>query len=52
MDYASVASIMVYDILDAERPEITIMRRANAWEPEVFAIPTAVVPLAERSIFP
>ncbi|HEY4042267.1 MAG TPA: Uma2 family endonuclease [Rhodopila sp.] len=50
IDYASVPSIMVYGILDAERPEVTIMRRAAGWEPETFVIPDAMMPLPEIGI--
>lgn len=50
MDYASVPSIMVYVILDAEQPEVTVMRRSGAWEPETFAGSDAVVPLPEIGI--
>jgi len=48
-DYASLSSIMVYGILDAECPEVTIMRRATGWEPEIFVTPDAIVPLAESA---
>jgi hypothetical protein len=41
---------MVYGILDAERPEVTIMRRAAGWEPETFVIPDAMMPLPEIGI--
>jgi Uma2 family endonuclease len=50
MDYASVPSIMVYGILDAEGSNVTIMRRTAGWVPETFADPDAVVPLPEIGI--
>ncbi len=49
-DYASVPSIMVYVILDAEQPEATVMRRSGAWEEETFAGLQATVPLREIGI--
>jgi hypothetical protein len=34
-EYASVSSIRVDVILETERPEITVLRRATGWEAEV-----------------
>jgi len=34
-EYASVSSIRIYVILETERPEITVLRRATGWEAEV-----------------
>jgi Uma2 family endonuclease len=50
LDYASVPSVLVYAILDADRPQITILRRSTAWEPELFATQDATVPLPEIGI--
>jgi Uma2 family endonuclease len=50
VDYASVPSVLVYGILDAERPEVTIMRRAAGWEPEMFVAADEVVKLPEIGI--
>jgi Uma2 family endonuclease len=49
-DYASVPSIMVYVILDAELAEATVMRRSGGWEEENFVGLQATVPLPEIGI--
>ena len=49
-DYASVPSITVYGLLEADHPEVTIMRRSAGWEPESFAALDAVVPLPEIGV--
>ncbi len=49
-DYASVPSIMVYVILDAELAEATVMRRSRGWEEENSAGLQAIVPLPEIGI--
>jgi hypothetical protein len=35
MEYAAVASILAYLVLEQDRPEATIRRRSAAWEAEV-----------------
>jgi Uma2 family endonuclease len=37
IEYASVPSILVYVMLESERPEITVRRRATGWEAETIA---------------
>jgi Uma2 family endonuclease len=37
VEYASVPSILVYVMLESERPEITVRRRATGWEAETIA---------------
>ena len=49
-DYASVPSIQVYVIFDAEQQEVTVMRRSGRWEPETFTGVNATVPLPEIGI--
>ncbi len=50
LEYAAVPGIMVYVILEADRPDATVMRRSAAWEPETFEGIDAVVPLPEIGI--
>ncbi len=33
-EYASIPSLMVYVLLEQDRPEATIMRRSASWQPE------------------
>ena len=56
MEYAAVPGILVYGILEPERPEITVHRRSSGWEEETIrgieatlALPEVggTVPLAE-----
>lgn len=49
-DYASVPSIQVYAIFDADQPHATVMRRSGDWEPETYAGADAAVPLPEIGI--
>jgi Uma2 family endonuclease len=35
LEYASVAAIMVYVLLEADRPEVTVLRRSTAWQAEL-----------------
>lgn len=36
-EYAAVAAIMVYVLLEQNRPEVTFRRRTAGWEPEIVA---------------
>ena len=49
-DYASVPSIQVYAIFDAEQAHATVMRRSGAWEAEIYTGADTVVPLPEIGI--
>ena len=49
-DYASVPSIQVYVIFDADTLDATVMRRSALWEPESFSGVGATVPLPEIGI--
>jgi Uma2 family endonuclease len=49
-DYASVPSIQVYVIFDADQPDVTVMRRSGGWEPEPYAGASATVQLPEIGI--
>lgn len=35
LEYAAVPRILVYVLLEQDRPEITVMRRSSGWEPEM-----------------
>ncbi len=50
LEYAAVPGIMVYVILETDRPEVTVMRRSAAWEPEESEGLDAAVPLPEIGI--
>ncbi|MGE0221930.1 MAG: Uma2 family endonuclease [Acetobacteraceae bacterium] len=50
LEYAGVPSIQAYVILETDRPEATVMRRAAAWEPESIEGMDALVPLPEIGI--
>jgi Uma2 family endonuclease len=50
LEYAAVPGIMVYVILETDRPEVTVMRRAASWEPETIHGMDAIVPLPEIGI--
>jgi Uma2 family endonuclease len=49
-EYAAVAAIMVYVLLEQDRPEVTIRRRSAAWEPEIVAGLDAMLELPEISV--
>ena len=49
-DYASVPSIQVYAIFDAEQAHATAMRRSGAWEPETYTGADTIVPLPEIGV--
>jgi Uma2 family endonuclease len=50
LEYASVAGIMVYVILETERPEIIVHRRAGGWEAETVAGLDAELALPEIGV--
>jgi Uma2 family endonuclease len=50
LEYASVPRILVYVLLEQDRPEITIMRRSVGWEPEVVTDLAATLELPEINI--
>jgi Uma2 family endonuclease len=50
LEYASVPGIMVYVILEAEQPEITIRRRSTGWEAETISGSDAELALAEINV--
>jgi Uma2 family endonuclease len=49
-EYASVPGIMVYVILETERPEITVRRRAGGWESETITGHDAELALPEIGV--
>jgi Uma2 family endonuclease len=50
IEYAAVPRILVYLLLEQDRPEITVMRRSAGWEPEPLTGLAATVELPEISI--
>ena len=50
MEYASMPRIVVYAILETERPEITVHRRATNWAFETFAGLDAELPIPEIGV--
>jgi Uma2 family endonuclease len=48
-EYAAVPGILVYVLLEQDRPEITVMRRSGGWEPEVITGTAATLELPETS---
>jgi Uma2 family endonuclease len=50
MEYAAVPGIMVYLLLEQDRPEVTIRRRATSWEMDVVTGVDAVVALPEIGV--
>jgi len=50
MEYASMPRVMAYVMLESERPEITIRRRANGWESETIVGIDAELALPEIGI--
>ncbi len=49
-EYASVPRILVYAILEAETPLITVRRRSRGWEEETFTGLDAELPLPEIGV--
>jgi Uma2 family endonuclease len=49
-EYAPVSSILVYIILETERPEITVLRRSTGWEVETIAGPGGELALPEINV--
>ena len=49
-EYASVAAIMVYVLLEQDRPEATIRRRSTAWDAETVIGQDASIDLPEIGI--
>ncbi len=50
LEYAAVPGIMVYVILESDRPEATVMRRSAAWEPQTIEGLDSIVRLPEIGI--
>jgi Uma2 family endonuclease len=49
LEYAAVPRILVYLLLEQDRPELTIMRRSAGWEPELLTGLTTTLELPEIS---
>ena len=47
VEYAGVSTVLVYAMLETDRPEITVRRRSNGWEAEAIAGLDAELPLPE-----
>jgi Uma2 family endonuclease len=50
LEYASVPGIMVYVILEADQPEITVRRRSTGWEAETISGFDAELALPEINV--
>ena len=50
LEYAAVPSILVYMVLEQDRPEVTVRRRSASWEAEVVAGREATIALPEFGI--
>jgi Uma2 family endonuclease len=50
IEYAAVPSIMVYVLIEQDRPEITVRRRSTGWEAESLIGADAVLELPEISV--
>jgi Uma2 family endonuclease len=49
-EYAAVPSIMAYVMLETDRPEVAVRRRATGWESETIEGLDAVLPLPEIGV--
>jgi Uma2 family endonuclease len=47
LEYAAVQSILVYLVLEQDRPEVTVRRRSAAWEAEIVTGLDATIALPE-----
>jgi Uma2 family endonuclease len=47
LEYAAVQSILVYLVLEQDRPEVTVRRRSTAWEAEIVTGLDATIALPE-----
>ena len=50
MEYAAVATIQAYVMLETDRPEITVRRRSSGWEAETIAGTDAELDLPEAGV--
>jgi len=50
IEYAGATTILVYVMLETDRPEITVRRRSTGWEAETIAGLDAELPLPEIEI--
>jgi Uma2 family endonuclease len=50
IEYAAVPAILVYVLLEQDRPEIVVRRRSNGWEPESLIGADAVLELPEIGV--
>ncbi len=50
LEYAAVATILVYVLLEQDRPELTVMRRSRGWEPETLHGLDATLELPEINV--
>jgi Uma2 family endonuclease len=50
LEYAAVPAILVYVLLEQDRPAVTVRRRSAAWEPEVVAGLDAMLELPEITV--
>jgi len=50
VEYAGVATIQAYVMLETDRPEVTVRRRSTGWEAETIAGLSSELPLPEIAI--
>ena len=50
IEYAAVPSILVYVLLEQDRPEVTVRRRSAAWEAEIVTGLDAMLDLPEIGV--
>ena len=50
IEYAAVPNVMVYVLLEQNRPEVTVRRRSAGWEAEVLTGPDAMLELPEIDV--
>ena len=50
LEYAAVPRILVYVLLEQDRPEITVLRRSKDWEPETLQGFDAILELPEVNV--
>jgi len=50
LEYAAVPRILVYVLMEQDRPEVTAMRRSAGWEPETLHRLDAMLELPEVNV--
>jgi len=50
VEYAGVSGLLVYVLLEPDRPEVSVLRRSSGWEEETLAGPAAALALPEIGV--